>query len=163
MKKLAFIIAAMLVSLASHAQFEQGKVYCGASYSGFDFSSNNIRNTHVGIGAKGGYLIIDNLTLLAEFDYDYYRHDFDIFTASTGARYHITQNGIFLGATASMMVFEKTDIGPSVQVGYTFFLNKTITIEPELYYYQSLANHHDFSTIGFRIGIGLYLDNLFKK
>jgi hypothetical protein len=62
-----------------------------------------------------------------------------------------------------MMVFEKTDIGPSVQVGYTFFLNKTITIEPELYYYQSLANHHDFSTIGFRIGIGLYLDNLFKK
>jgi len=65
MKKLAFIIAAMLVSLASHAQFEQGKVYCGASYSGFDFSSNNIRNTQVGLVARAGSLIIEKTTSMA--------------------------------------------------------------------------------------------------
>ena len=46
---------------------------------------------------------------------------------------------------------------PSVQVGYAFFLSKTVTVEPEVYYEQSFKNHSDYSKIGFRVGVGVYL------
>ena len=36
-------------------------------------------------------------------------------------------------------------------------LNKTVTIEPSVYYDQSFKNHSDYSKIGFKIGIGVYL------
>ena len=32
-----------------------------------------------------------------------------------------------------------------------------MTIEPEIYYEQSFKNHKDYSTVGLRIGIGIYL------
>ena len=46
---------------------------------------------------------------------------------------------------------------PGVEVGYAFFLSRTVTVEPSIYYDQSFKNHSDFSTIGFRIGVGVYL------
>ena len=55
------------------------------------------------------------------------------------------------------------DFMPSVQVGYAFFVSRTVTIEPELYYEQSFKNHKDYSNVGLRIGIGVYLFNDQKK
>ena len=52
---------------------------------------------------------------------------------------------------------------PSVQVGYAFFVSRTVTIEPELYYEQSFKNHKDYSNFGLRIGVGVYLFNDQKK
>lgn len=46
---------------------------------------------------------------------------------------------------------------PGIEVGYAFFLNRTVTIEPAVYYDQSFKNHSDFSKIGLRIGVGVYL------
>ena len=160
-KKIALLVAAMMVSLASHAQFEQGKVYIGATLSNVDFSNNGIMGNHFDIGAKVGYFFWDNIDLTAQFNYEYYKDQFDIFTAGVGGRYHITQNGLYVGASFNMMAYDDVDFAPSVQLGYTFFLSKTVTIEPEIYYNQSLTNHSDFSTVGFRIGFGVYLDDLF--
>ena len=33
----------------------------------------------------------------------------------------------------------------------------SVTIEPSIYYQQSFKNHSDYSTIGFKIGFGVYL------
>ena len=49
---------------------------------------------------------------------------------------------------------------PGVEVGYAFFINRTVTIEPAIYYDQSFKKHSDYSTVGFRIGIGI---NLFQN
>ena len=46
----------------------------------------------------------------------------------------------------------------SAQVGYSFFLNRTVTIEPEIYYNQSLKDHNDYSGFGLRIGFGIYFE-----
>ena len=46
---------------------------------------------------------------------------------------------------------------PGVEVGYAFFLNDAVTVEPAIYYDQSFKNHKDFSTIGLKIGVGIYL------
>ena len=47
---------------------------------------------------------------------------------------------------------------PTIQLGYAFFLNRTVTIEPELYYNQSLKDHSDYSGFGLRIGFGIYFE-----
>lgn len=46
---------------------------------------------------------------------------------------------------------------PGVEVGYAFFLSRTVTVEPAIYYDQSFKKHSDFSTIGLRLGVGIYL------
>ena len=46
---------------------------------------------------------------------------------------------------------------PGVEVGYSFFVSRTVTIEPAIYYDQSFKNHSDYSTIGLKIGLGVYL------
>jgi hypothetical protein len=43
-----------------------------------------------------------------------------------------------------------------VEVGYAFFVNKNITIEPAVYYKMSLADFSDNSTVGLKIGFGFY-------
>ena len=46
---------------------------------------------------------------------------------------------------------------PGVEVGYAFLLNDAVTVEPAIYYDQSFKNHKDYSTIGFKIGVGVFL------
>lgn len=46
---------------------------------------------------------------------------------------------------------------PGFEIGYAYFIGKSVTIEPALYYDQSFKKHSDYSKIGFRIGLGLYL------
>ena len=38
-----------------------------------------------------------------------------------------------------------------------YFVSKQVTIEPAIYYDQSFKKHTDYSTIGFKVGIGIYL------
>jgi hypothetical protein len=49
-------------------------------------------------------------------------------------------------------------VQPNVSVGYAYFLNRTVTIEPELYFNLSTKDF-DRSSYGLRIGIGIYLFN----
>ena len=47
---------------------------------------------------------------------------------------------------------------PTAQIGYAFFLNRTVTIEPEIYYNQSLKCHSDYSGFGVRISFGIFFE-----
>ena len=79
-------------------------------------------------------------------------------TVGAGGRYYIEQNGLYLGASVLFRHQDRyDDMLPSVQVGYSFFVSRTVTVEPELYYEQSFKNHKDYSQFGLRIGIGVYL------
>ena len=49
------------------------------------------------------------------------------------------------------------DVMPGLEVGYAYFVSKTVTIEPAVYYDQSFKDHSAFSTIGFKVGVGVYL------
>lgn len=158
MKKITFIIAAMLVSLASHAQFEQGKTYVGASLSGFDLSYSGLTKGRLDVQGKVGYLFSDNLMATAQLSYQKQEDVPYTIATGVGGRYYIVQNGLYFGASALFKHHKGyDDFLPSVQVGYSFFINRTVTIEPELYYEQSFKNHSDYSQVGLRIGIGVYL------
>lgn len=45
---------------------------------------------------------------------------------------------------------------PGMEVGYAFFINRSVTIEPAIYYDQSIKSSN-YSTVGLKVGIGVYL------
>lgn len=161
MKKLFVAVAALLMSVSANAQFEKGKIYVGSSLTGLNLSYNGRNHTDLGVQAQAGYLFADNLMLLAQGQYQHYGNsaNADEFLLGVGGRYYITQNGIFLGAGCKWVhaYHNYNDFRPGVEVGYAFFINRTVTIEPAIYYDQSFRKHSDYSTVGLKLGVGLYL------
>ena len=158
MKKIAFMIMALLLSLTASAQFEKGKTYLGASLSGLDLSYKGLTKGHMSVQGKAGYFFEDNFLGMAQLGYEKYKDVPYSLTLGAGARYYIVQNGLYLGASALYRHCDNyDDLMPSVQAGYSFFISRTVTIEPEVYYEQSFKNHKDYSQIGLRIGVGIYL------
>lgn len=157
-KKLIAVFAALIVSVAANAQFEKGKIYVGASLSGFDVSCNGAGNGKYSVNAIGGYTFEDNMMITGQVGLSHQNGGTD-YLLGAGYRYYLAQNGIYLGASLKYS-YESgghDDLMPGIQVGYAFFLNDKITIEPELYYDHALFNVSDYSTVGFRLGIGIFL------
>ena len=130
MKKLAIAALALVVSTAAHAQFESGKQYIGASMTGLNLSYNGSQDLNLGIQAKAGYFVEDDWMLLGQVEYN-----------------HSGLEG----------VKDYNDFMPGLEVGYAFFLGKSVTLEPAVYYDQSFKKHVDYSTVGLKLGIGIYL------
>lgn len=158
MKKIVLLLVGFMATAVAHAQFEQGKVYLGASLSGLDVNYNSENKWNLGLQAKAGYLFLDNLMLTANVDY-HARHELpNTLTLGVGGRYYIEQNGLFLGAGVNYVhATDHDDFMPTVQIGYAFFVSRTVTIEPELYYEESFKSHSKYATVGLRLGVGIYL------
>ena len=156
MKRIAFIVVALVMSVAANAQFEQGKGYIGASMSGIDIS-NQTKEFHLGLNAQLGYMFQDNLLALGTLGWDHWDKSGDSFVLGAGARYYIEQNGLYLGGSLKYKHAEQyDDLLPGVQLGYAFFLGRTVTLEPELYFDMS-TKKFDYTCYGVRVGIGIYL------
>ena len=158
MKKIALFVVALVMSVAANAQFEQGKGYLGASLTNVDLSYNGLNKGHFGLGAKAGYLIADDWMLLGQLDYQKTKDVPYSLTIGPGIRYYIQQNGLYMGASALFKHAEDyNDFMPSIQIGYAFFVSRTVTFEPEIFYEHSFKDHSNYSTAGIRLGIGVYL------
>lgn len=166
-KTIMMLLGGLLFTLAGNAQvqddrtpFYQGKWFAGASLSGFDLRYNSCEKWNFDLTGKCGYLFADNWMATGLFEYDYRNNAANMFKVGLGARYYIEQNGLFLGAGMNYVHQNHTydDFMPTAQVGYSYFLNRTVTVEPEIYYNQSLKNHSDYSGFGFRIGFAIYFE-----
>lgn len=161
MKKFLCMTLMLLSVMVAKAQFEEEKFYVGGSLTGLDLSYSGADKFKLGVEAKAGYLFRDNLMALAQIGYQHIG-DSEIgansFNIGVGGRYYIIQNGLFLGVNAT---YEHAnhfdDFKPGAEVGYAFFINKSVTIEPSVYYNPSFKNS-DYSKVGLKIGIGIYLD-----
>ena len=158
MKKIALFVVALVMSVAANAQFEQGKGYLGASLTNVDLSYNGLNKGHFGLGAKAGYLIADDWMLTGQLDYQKTKDVPYSLTIGPGIRYYIQQNGLYMGASALLKhADDYNDFMPSIQIGYAFFISRTVTFEPEIYYEHSFKDHSNYSTAGIRLGVGIYL------
>lgn len=162
-KKVIAMIAALFMAVTVNAQFEQGKVYLGGSLTGLNLKYSGIDNLSLGLQAQAGYMFDDNLMLLGQVAYDHNggKGSKNNVSFGVGGRYYIEQNGIYLGVNCKYIHGSHgfNDVMPGVEVGYAFFLSRTVTVEPAIYYDQSFKNHSDYSTIGLKIGLGVYLFN----
>lgn len=151
---------ALVMTISANAQFKASKGYVGASLTGLDLHYNGQDKLKLGVEAKAGYLPWDNIMLLAEAGIQH-NGDSDVpddIRVGVGARYYITQNGLYLGANCKLVhaSHNYNDLMPGAEVGYAFFINRSVTIEPAVYYDQSFKKSK-YSTVGLKVGIGIYL------
>lgn len=160
-KKIATLLVALLTVMGAHAQFEEGKVYLGGSLTGLNLSYNGLEDLSLGLQAQAGYMFQDNWMVTAQAGYSHSGNDdiSDQLMVGAGLRYYIIDNGLFIGLNAKLVHANHSynDLKPGLELGYAFFLGKSVTLEPALYYDQSFRNHSDYSTVGLRIGVGIYL------
>lgn len=157
------MVVALFAAVTANAQFEEGKVYVGGSLTGLNMKYTGSEKFSIGTQVQAGYFVADDLMLLGQFNYEHSgkKEIADKFSVGVGGRYYIEQNGIYLGVNCKYVHAGKkfNDFMPGVEVGYAYFLNNSVTVEPAIYYDQSFKNHKDFSTIGLKIGVGIYLFN----
>lgn len=159
MRKLIMLVIGLIMTVAANAQFEEGKYYVAGSLTGLNMSYNGAEDFNFGVQAKGGYMLADNWMALAFAGYQHEgKGSTNAFNGGVGARYYIIQNGLYMGVNGTVVLSDGyNDIKPGIELGYAFFINGSVTIEPAIYYDQSLKCHKDYSTVGMRIGIGVYL------
>ena len=99
----------------------------------------------------------DCFMLRGNVSYDHTKEINDV-SVGVGARYYFDQCGVFLGAGAEYVHYtpSSNDVQIPVEIGYAFFVNRYITIEPSVYYKMSLDSFSEKSTVGARIGLGFY-------
>lgn len=161
-KKLFAMAAALFVTATANAQFEQGKLYLNGSLTGLNLSYNGTSKFNAGASGQMGYMVADDWLLYGMVGYNHYgaKGVSDNYYLGAGGRYYIEQNGIYLGMNCKLMHTKGyTDVMPGFEIGYAYFLSRTVTLEPAIYYDQSFKKHSDYSTIGLKIGLGIYLFN----
>lgn len=157
MKKifLAVLLAAAGVT-GMKAQFEQGKCYVGATtnMAGLSYSKESKFNLNLGLNA--GYMFEEAWMAIAEVGLDYRNSDMQQLYAGAKCRYLIEQNGLFLqlGARYVHGAPSFNDVQLTPEVGYCYFLNKNLTLEPSVYYDVSLSDFSEKSRFGVKVGLG---------
>ena len=169
MKKLSLLLFVLAITMTARAQyyqykptpFHQDKVFFGASVTGFDLHYNSTEELTFGVDATAGYFVADDCMLSAQVGFNTNGKASNSLILGLGARYYIEQNGLFLGAKLNYEHLNKNydDFVPGIEVGYAFFLSRTVTIEPALYYNISTKDFSDRSTFGLKVGFGIYLND----
>ena len=157
MKKLFVALLVCCASISANAQFTEGTKYIGTSLTNLGLSYNTKSDFRFGVSAEAGYFFADNWMAKAYAGYDHAKH-MDNFNFGAGVRYHILQNGLYLGAGVEYAHFtpNANDFLIPVEIGYTFYLNHYLAVEPAVYYKMSTNDFSDGSTVGLKIGLGFY-------
>jgi len=162
MKKLVMGLVMALFAMTANAQFEAGKKYIGASVSGLNLSYSKQSKTTFDVNATIGTFVFDEWMLTGQLGYNH-AHESNLFEIGLGWRYYIAQNGLYLGLGAMYAHgdngdgdFKTDNFFVTPEVGYSFFINEYLTIEPAVYYRMSLNEFSDGSTVGLKIGLGYY-------
>jgi hypothetical protein len=145
---------------AAHAQFERGKVVLNTSLTGLNLSYSDSEKGHFGLNAMGGYFILDNFALTGTVGMDL-ADQVNKYHFGVGGRYYMATNGLYFGGMVQDTSYSYKDADSDNdfslvgEAGYAFFLSRTVTIEPAVYYNLSLSNG-DYSTIGLKVGFSFY-------
>lgn len=159
MKKVFITILLAIIGVASaSAQFEIGKKYLGIGINGLDISYSEHTNFSIGLATKAGYMIEDDVMLIGDLGFNLRNKDAQEIVVGGAGRYYIEQNGIFLqvGAHYIHEAPNFNDVTITPEVGYCFFLNRHLTVEPSVYYDMSLTSFSNKSKFGLKVGLGWY-------
>ena len=153
-----FFLLATLGFTKSHAQFDAGTGYIAAGLSNLNFNYTDKGGIRVGMNIDGGYFIADCLLARATFGYNHYAKRNDAFTLGAGLRYYVIQNGLSIGTGAAFShpAPNINNLHIPLELGYTFYLNHYVAIEPQVFYKVSVNDFTGGSEVGVRLGLGYY-------
>lgn len=160
MRKLitTLVLAFVIVSSAS-AQFEKGVKYLGADLNeGIGLSYSHESDFTLKLGVNAGYFFEDNLLVMGQLGVNYTYQDLRSLSIGGKLRYFVADSGVFLGAGARYLheFSDNNDFQITPEVGYCYFLNGNLTLQPSIYYDMSFSNFREKSRIGFAVGLGWY-------
>lgn len=161
MKKSLLLLFFAVVSMSSYAQFEKGTKYVGASLTGLNLSYSGDEKFCMGLATTGGYFVADSWMLYGRLTYEHKwqeGRDINDVVVGAGARFYFKQNGIFLGTGLQYRhAAVNTDyVQIPFEVGYCYYFNQHISLEPAIYYDLCLNKFSDGSKVGLKIGLGIY-------
>lgn len=162
MKKMMLAMLLAVVSMHASAQFEADTKFANLSLTGFDMSYSKNAKFHFGLEGWAGYFVEDSWMVNARLGYNHQGGvDANTFDLGAGFRYYFSQNGVFLGGGLLYEFdgagsFKNNYLDLTPEVGYCFFLNRNLSIEPVVYYNLCLNKFSDGSKIGLRVGFGYY-------
>lgn len=159
MKKCTLLICLLLFSLLVHAQFEKGKWVVNPALTGLGFSHDTgTDKTSFGFGVQGGAFVVDNVALLLRGGIQLNEGSTtDVYSLGVGGRYYFSRVGIYLGANVNVDrrdwdTGDDTKFSFGMEAGYAFFLSRTVTLEPAVYW----NINGDRSKFGLKLGFGFY-------
>ena len=163
MKKSLVLLLFAAVSMSTFAQFEKGTKYVGASLTSLNLSYSSGEKFGLGLEANGGYFFADSWMALGRVEYSHQwmpspAPDKNEVTLGVGARYYFLSNGIFLGAGLQYRhaAANADYIQLPIEVGYCYYLNQHVSIEPAIYFEPCLNKFSDGTKVGLKIGLGFY-------
>lgn len=160
MKKLVISMLLLVCTLTANAQFEKNKWFVNPSVTGLGLSYSGQEKTRFGFEVNGGAFLADNWALLLTLGGDYGKRIINETKVGVGGRYYFDKVGLFLGLGLKYKHFDvierADDLAASLELGYAFFISRSVTIEPAIYYDQSFLHHKDYSKVGFKVGFGFY-------
>ena len=165
MRKYLMAIVMALVCTTASAQFEQGTTYLNTSLTGLNMSYSKDAKFTFGLDATGGYFFEDAWMLYGRIGYDHKYakgpdNDTNDVNVGVGARYYILQNGLYLNLGLKYEHRSNVEKGNyfdlTPEIGYCFYLNHYVSIEPAIYYDLCMNHFSDGSKVGLRVGFGFY-------
>lgn len=160
MKKLVLFVCLLVTALSAQAQFEKGKWIINPSVTGLGLSyDTELKEASFGLDVSGGTFVADNVALMVRGAVGWNERggDTDVYAIGVGGRYYFQRVGIYLGANVNV---DRWDVGVDsmtkfsfgMEAGYAFFLSKTVTLEPAVYWNVNNVR----SKIGLKLGFGFY-------
>ncbi|MBQ8454626.1 MAG: outer membrane beta-barrel protein [Bacteroidaceae bacterium] len=159
MKKIFIALFLTVVSMSAFAQFEKGTKYVGANLEGTGFGMGYSKNTdfHIGLKANAGYFVANQWMVLGEFGWSHENGSSSV-GIGAGARYYMAQNGLYFGGMLKYKHIPSNvnNVYLTPEVGYCFYLNDHISIEPAIYVDMCLNHFKDYTNVGLKVGFGYY-------
>ncbi len=149
-----------VMTLGASAQFEKGTHYAGANLTELGVGCKH-GSFAFGLSGDYGYYIADNWMIGGTVGYTYEGKSHGV-QLKPYFRYTFDKIGLNLGGGLQYEhVGTKRDyVQLCPQVGYTFFINGKVSIEPAVYADFCMNDFKKGTSAGLKIGIGLY--NPFK-
>ena len=128
------------------------------SLSGFNIAYHgDDRDFTLGIDATGGTFVADNWLVLGRLGWQHQASNSHV-QLNAGVRYYFKRNGVFTGCG---LQWERVMDGVNYaqltpEVGYCFYVNHFISLEPSVYAHLGLNDFNCGSAIGLRLGVGFY-------
>ena len=158
MKKLLLAVLLTVATTSAFAQFEKGTKYVGASLTGLNLAINDRQHLSFGFDAKAGYFIKDYWMVEGTFGWHTSRTHLDRCQIGAKLRYAQVENGLYYACGLKYLHERKSfnDLQLTPELGYCYYLNHYISVEPAIYYDMSLTNFSKKSEVGLKVGIGIY-------
>jgi outer membrane protein len=168
------ILLAGLFQMASAQTVNSGAWMLGGSvgFNSIKTDGDDNSETYLNISPNVGYYIMNNLAIGARINYLSYSYDGDSesqFGFGPWARYYFinslfAQAGVDFGSTGMDFFSILADEGSSTLnfgIGYSWFLNNSVAIEPQLQYSIYSGDEDgflaDYTKFGFNIGVQAFL------